>query len=137
MVLKKGSLFSANSDSVWLRLSAAEGCHDGSADWRSEPVVLPVQSRRAHSDGPSSAPAQSGRDAGLVTGYLRYVVVHCAPHHWRLRHNSDDILVVSGTTDQKDVLDGGGGEKGHSRHRLGRSLHFTRNPLSSNDVECI
>src|SRR3954462_7176719 len=32
MVLKKGSRFLANSDSVCLRVSAAEVCHDGSAD---------------------------------------------------------------------------------------------------------
>ena len=43
IALKKGSRSSANNDSVCLRLSVAEACHDGSADGRSEPFVLPVQ----------------------------------------------------------------------------------------------
>ena len=43
MLLKKASRLSANSDSVCLRLSAAEVCHDGSADGRSEPVILSFQ----------------------------------------------------------------------------------------------
>src|SRR5450756_506110 len=40
ILLKKGSRFLANSDSVCLRHSAAEVCHDGSADVRSEPAIL-------------------------------------------------------------------------------------------------
>jgi hypothetical protein len=63
MLLKKGSLFLANSDSVCWMHSVAETCHDGSSDRRSEPVVLPVQPGTAHSGEPSSAPDQSGRDA--------------------------------------------------------------------------
>src|SRR4051812_29270437 len=63
IALKKGSRSSANNDSVCLRLSVAEACHDGSADGRSDPVVLPVQPRTAHSERSFAAPDQSGGDA--------------------------------------------------------------------------
>jgi hypothetical protein len=62
--LKKTSRLLANSDSVCLRLSTAEICHDGSADGRSKPAVLCVQPRTAHSNGSFAAPDQSGGGAG-------------------------------------------------------------------------
>src|SRR5437016_2787912 len=57
-------IFLANSDFVCWRHSAAEVCHDGSADGRSEPTVLFVQSRKPYSGRPSAASDQSDRGAG-------------------------------------------------------------------------
>src|SRR5712691_12245489 len=64
-VVEKGLvIFWAIRDSVCLRFSAAEVCHDGAANGRSEPTVLFVQSRKPHSGTTSAASDQSNCNTG-------------------------------------------------------------------------
>jgi hypothetical protein len=73
MALKKGSRFSANSDSVCWRHPAAEVCHDGETDERSESVVLSVQPRTAHSSGSFFAPYKVDRLAHSLADFAELV----------------------------------------------------------------
>jgi hypothetical protein len=63
-----------------LRGSATVIRHDGAAEKRSEPTVLPIQPREAHSGGPSLASDQSDRDATALKRFT-LVIDHGAVTH--------------------------------------------------------